>query len=280
MMLQDSSLALRIKDRIRSTWPDLPIQFFLTDDPKASLREFKDLTEQLRPLVIFNLPFPGGDPKNFIESIQKLNGATTIIALTNQMNVDLGLSLIKFKLPLVKWDELLQRIAEAIPEDLKNRFNIIKRNTLLLERLKNYSMKYSKTDHNKFVDIQTEPIVCISRFFDSHLQPQSIKTVRPEPELIKSQPASTDYKSIDNYKMDANAFDLIRKKVFKSEIFIIGLICCLTALMYLFFSEFSGSGLFSLKGFLTGLSFFSVFGFFAGRSLDRFLLAEQIKNLK
>ncbi len=255
LALSDDKLVHDIAQKIRNRFELINVQIDVLDDGKRAAAEFRN---RRHSIVIVGRHLPGIDGLALVEEIRKIDGAISIFLVGAEGEAINGVESVSA--PIVNWTEFLNRIQTAIPDDLKAKYGLFERNSQLFEKVVEYAKKYRMTSAQ-----QAEPIICIPSFYEAR-DAGAIS-------LSAVQKKSLEQKSIIFKQLAPSE----RRRVLRADLMVLGSLLAVTGLVFYFLRDSPFDSIFSIKGVCAGLSCFSVFGFFIGHALERFLFASDIE---
>lgn len=254
LVLTDDPLAQEITRKIRSRFEKLNVEIRVSDDGARAASEFRI---HRHSMVIAGLHLPGLDGRNLAEEVRKIDGSVTIFLLGGA-DAEPGLEIVQT--PIVNWTEFLNRVQAAIPDDLKAKYGLYERNTLLFDKVSEYAKKY------RIPALATaSPIICIPTVFESQGN-ESVGTISSATKISKA--TQFVYRELSSSD---------RRRVLRTELCILAVLSALTGAQFFFLKDQPFDSVFSIKGVSVLITGFSFFGFFVGHAFERFFFAGDVR---
>ncbi len=250
LALTDSNLARQISEKIKERFEKVPLQFDVSEDGHRALNDFRN---KLHELVFISQDLAGLNGEDFAREAGRDSGYTMVFVLGAKEGA--GASQVeRVPLPIVNWTDFLDRVQAALPEEVKARFGLTQRNSILYEKLTEYGKKYLTKASD---DGDLAPLICI-------------------PQILNENPiAQKD--SVVQKVFEKTIFPVLSSEQYKValhwEVSILTSLLVITAGVYIW-SDGSDDSLFSFKTLLALLTVISFFGFFVSRAFDRFILSK------
>ncbi len=261
LVMSDDQLAHQVQQKIKTKFAKVPLQFDTMSDAKLALGAFKS---SRHAIVIAAAHLSGMDGLQLLREIKRIDGAVFTLLLGHSPEARAE-SIEALQLPIIDWTDFIGKVQAAIPDDLKARFGLFERNTLLFEKLTEYGKKYLI----ETAEVSRPAVFCIPKYFSSGVESQAEvpSQERQSQGLKKSAQSLIRYQALSIEQ---------QKRTLKVEILILCVVLIITGGVFYFYREESSDGLLSPKGLATILSGVSFLGFFISRSFDRFLFAQDV----
>ncbi len=136
-VLCDDSLFLKeLKNQLKDQFPTLVCELSLQETERSIVQNLKKEQFDLIVAVEKNLDSSLVD---FEKDIQRISGSTAILFLCGKEKIKDGQTLLW---PMVEWGTFIERIFEMIPEEMKQKAGLKRKDTILYQELQKYVKQF------------------------------------------------------------------------------------------------------------------------------------------
>ncbi len=134
---QDSIFTKQVRDRLDSMTSQIKTEYMYFEDGRSALSEVKRLVPHL---IVAPIPYLGVEASHFESEMQRHSGSVTVVYLGQTSAKDIESTILNW--PLTNWDQFLDVSIGAVPEEIKHRYQLGKRETELYRHLEEYGKKF------------------------------------------------------------------------------------------------------------------------------------------
>jgi len=176
----DESQASIYADKVKSGFPQIPINIDFATDGSKALEKFEKFYQRhkqkgdfLHRIVISDIDMPVMNGITLVKEIRKLEGSTVIFLLGNK-DPDIEDPAVDFiETPIVNWTQFLSKIENLIPEEFKITYGMPKSDSLINKKLQEFSNQFLKENNVELIKKGNEPISFLPKYFEEEGEDQS-----------------------------------------------------------------------------------------------------------
>jgi hypothetical protein len=150
-VISDDHLFLKeLKNQLKKQFPSLNCLLTLQENARTTVQSLKRDLYDLIIAVEKNLDSPC---EEFEQDIQRVSGSTAILVLGEKKKPGVSHML---TWPMVEWGTFIDRIFEMIPEEMKQKASLKRKDTALFDELQRYSQQFVEKQSEMSVRSQGE----------------------------------------------------------------------------------------------------------------------------